>query len=359
MADLQPVCLNDFERLADAVLPPEVRDWMNGGSGAETTLALNRSALEAVAVMPRVLAGAEISTGARMLQTDVAMPVGVAPMAYQRMVHPDGEIALASAAAAAGVPYVASTLSSVPIEDIAKTGAEVWFQLYWLRDRTAVQALLGRALDAGCTAMVLTVDVPVLGPRLRDVRNAFALPAGITAANLATEDSATAQIAAEGSSALVAHTNELFAPALSWHDFGWLRQQVGIPLVVKGILDPRDARRAADAGADGIVVSNHGGRQLDGAVSPVTAIPGVIDAVGNDCEVLLDSGVRSGTDVLRALALGASGVLVGRPLLWALAADGVRGAKLALSLLQAEIRDALALAGCADPEAAHDLRVFG
>jgi 4-hydroxymandelate oxidase len=354
--DPQPVCLADFERLADAVLPTDVRDWLNGGSGTETTLALNRSALEAVAVVPRVLAGAEISTRTRLLQSEVAMPAGVAPMAYQRMVHRDGEVALAAAAAAAGVPYVASTLSSVPIEDIAGTGAEVWFQLYWLRERSAVQSLVGRAVDAGCTAMVLTVDVPVLGPRLRDVRNAFALPADVTAANLTTEESATAQVSAEGSSALVAHTRELFAPALSWHDFGWLRQQVGIPLVLKGILDLRDARRAADAGADGIVVSNHGGRQLDGAVAAITALPPVVDAIGNDCEVLLDSGVRSGTDVLRALALGASGVLVGRPLMWALAVDGGRGARLALSLLQAEIRDALALAGCADPGAARDLR---
>lgn len=357
VADPRPVCLADFERLAGAVLAPEVRDWLDGGAGNETTLALNRSALDAVAVLPRMLAGAEISTTATMLDTEFSMPVGVAPMAYQRMVHPDGEIALASAAAAAGVPYVASTLSSVSIEQIVKTGAEVWFQLYWLRDRDYVQKLVGRALDAGCTTIVFTVDVPVLGPRLRDVRNSFALPPDITAANLDEQDSAIAQTSSEGSSALVAHTNAMFAPGLSWHDFGWLRQQVGVPLLLKGILDPRDARRAVDAGADAIVVSNHGGRQLDGAASPVTAMPAVMDAVGNDCEVLLDSGVRSGTDVLRALALGATGVLVGRPLMWALAVDGGRGAKLALSLLQDEIRDALALAGCADPDAARGLRV--
>jgi 4-hydroxymandelate oxidase len=283
------------------------------------------------------------------------MPVAVAPMAYQRLVHPDGELALASAAGAAGVPYVASTMSSIPIEDIAKTGAEVWFQLYWLRDRTAVRALVDRAVGSGCTALLLTVDVPILGPRFRDIRNAFALPDDVRAANL--EDTATPYRSTAGSSALVAHTDELFAPAVSWHDFGWLRQQTGIPLVLKGILDPRDARRAADAGADGIVVSNHGGRQLDGAAASVLALPAVVDAVGNDCEVLLDSGIRSGTDVLKALALGASGVLVGRPLLWALAAGGGRGARLALALLQAEIQDALVLAGCADPDAAHDLRV--
>lgn len=324
-------CLADFERLAGDVLPADIRDWLNGGSGNETTMAANRSELDRVAVLPRVLSGAETSTRTRLLQSESAMPAAVAPMAYQRLVHPDGEVALASAACAAGVPYVASTMSSTPIEDIAKTGAEVWFQLYWLRDRTAVRELVDRAVDSGCTALVLTVDVPILGPRFRDLMSA---------------------------SALIAHTDELFAPAVSWHDFGWLRQQAGIPLLVKGVLDPRDARRAADAGADGIVVSNHGGRQLDGAAASVRALPAVVDAVGNDCEVLLDSGIRSGTDVLRALALGASGVLVGRPLLWALAADGGRGARQALSLLQAEVRDALVLAGCADPDAARELRVL-
>ncbi len=352
--DSRPVCLADFERLAAAVLPADVRDYIAGGSGTETTLAANRAALDRVAVVPRMLAGSEVITETRLLRTDASMPVAVAPMAYQRLVHPDGELALAAAAADAGVPYVISTMSSATIEEIAATGADVWFQLYWQREHAAVEKLVDRAVDAGCSALMVTVDVPILGRRLRDLRNAFALPGDVLAANLADPSAPVAHAHAAGTSALATHTSEVFAPGLGWHQIEWLRDQIGIPLVVKGILDPRDARLAVDAGADAVVVSNHGGRQLDGAIPSVTALPAVIDAVGDDCEVLLDSGIRSGTDVLRALALGASGVLVGRPLMWALAVDG---AKAALWLLHREVQDAFTLAGCRDPESARDLVV--
>jgi 4-hydroxymandelate oxidase len=287
-----------------------------------------------------------------------ALPVAVAPMAYQRLVHPDGETALAAAAGAAGVPYVASTLSSVPIEEIAATGAAVWFQLYWLRDRALVAELLDRAHAAGCTALMVTVDVPILGRRLRDVRNAFAIPPHVVAANLPAGRDALAHAATPGVSAVAVHTGEVFAPALSWVDLDWLRGRTDLPLVVKGSLDPRDAELAAAAGADAVVVSNHGGRQLDGAPATARMLPEVVAAVADRCEVLLDSGVRGGVDVLRALALGARGVLVGRPLLWALAAGGRAGAETALALLAGEFRDALALAGCADPADARELRVL-
>jgi 4-hydroxymandelate oxidase len=349
-----PVCLADFEQLAAAVLPAGIRDYIDGGSGAETTLAANRAALDRVAVVPRMLAGSEVITETRLLRSDASIPVAVAPMAYQRLVHPEGELALAAAAADAGIPYVISTMSSTTIEEIAATGAEVWFQLYWQREHAAVEKLVDRAVDAGCTALMVTVDVPILGSRLRDLRNAFALPPHVLAANLADPAAPVAHASASGTSALATHTSQVFAPGLGWHQIEWLREQIGIPLVVKGILDPRDARLAVDAGADAVVVSNHGGRQLDGAVASVTALPAVIDAVGNDCEVLLDSGIRSGTDVLRALALGASGVLVGRPLLWALAVDS---AELALTMLRGEIHDAFTLAGCRDADAVRDLVV--
>ncbi|MEV4544817.1 alpha-hydroxy acid oxidase [Micromonospora echinaurantiaca] len=351
-----PACLADYAERARAVLPPEVWDYIDGGSGAEITLAANRRALDRVAVLPRVLRGVPTPrTGTRLLGAPSALPVAVAPIAYQRLVHPDGELALAAAAAAAGVPYLASTLGSVPIEQVAKAGGSVWFQLYWLRDRGLVTDLLDRAHAAGCTALTVTVDVPVLGRRLRDVRNAFAVPPHVVAANLPAGRDDLAHTAMPGVSAIATHTHAVFAPALTWDDLDWLRGRTALPLVVKGILDPRDAVLAVGAGADAVVVSNHGGRQLDGAPATAAVLPEVVAAVADRCEVLMDSGIRGGMDVLRALALGANGVLVGRPMLWALAVGGQAGAEAALTLLADEFRDALALTGCADPAAAREL----
>ncbi|MEU4401679.1 alpha-hydroxy acid oxidase [Micromonospora orduensis] len=355
---LPAVSLGDYAERARAVLPPDVWDYVDGGSAAEVTLAANRRALDGVAVLPRVLRGVDtVDLGTRLLGCRYAMPVGVAPMAYQRLVHPDGEVGLAAAAGAAGVPYVASTLASTPVEEVTGVGADVWFQLYWLRERALVRDLLDRVVAAGCRALVVTVDVPVLGRRPRDLRNGFRLPADVVAANLPGGRDALAHAGAPGVAVpATAPTDASFAPALRWTDLAWLRGQVDLPLVVKGVLDPRDAVEAVRVGADAVVVSNHGGRQLDGAPASVTMLPEVVDAVGDSCQVLLDSGVRGGTDVLRALALGAAGVLVGRPLLWALAAGGQPAARDALGLLAAELADALTLAGCADPAAAAGLR---
>ncbi|TCB98625.1 alpha-hydroxy-acid oxidizing protein [Micromonospora zingiberis] len=352
-----PVCLADFADLARTVLPPQVWDYIDGGSGTETTLSANRTALDRVGVLPRVLTGvATASLRTRLLGRQYAMPVGVAPMAYQRVAHPDGEVALAGAARDAEVPYLASILGSTPIEQVIATGAEVWFQLYWLRDRGLVADLLARVREAGCRALVVTVDVPVLGRRLRDLRNAFRLPPEIIAANLPGGRDDLAHGGTPGVTPVAVHGGVAFAPALSWADLRWLGEQCDLPLVVKGILDPADAVRAVDAGARAVVVSNHGGRQLDGVPASATMLPEVVAAVGDRCEVLLDSGVRSGVDVLRALALGAQAVLVGRPMLWALAVGGRAGARTGLALLADELRDALALAGCADPTAARELR---
>lgn len=348
------VSLAEFEASAAIVLSPDVRDFVAGGSGDEVTLRRNRAALDAVHLVPRVLAGltaADPST--TLLNTPASMPVAVAPMAYQRLVHPDGEIGVATAAASVGVPYVISTLSSVPLEQIAAVGPS-WFQLYWLRDKGVVESLLERAHEAGCQALMVTVDVPRMGRRLRDIRNEFTLPPGVFAANL-MDGPAEAQARVAGTSAVATHTATAFAPALGWSDLEWLINRTPLPIVVKGVLDPRDARRLAELGLAGVVVSNHGGRQLDGAVASIDALPAVVDAVSNNCQVLLDSGVLSGTDVLRALALGADGVLVGRPLLWALGSGGADGAGRALSLLQAEVADALLLAGCGSPAAARGL----
>ncbi|MEH0982935.1 alpha-hydroxy acid oxidase [Micromonospora sp. CPCC 205556] len=355
-----PVGLGDFAGPARAVLPPDVWDYVDGGSGAESTLAANLAAFDRVAVLPRVLTGVDDPrTTAPLLGRQQAMPVAVAPMAYQRLLHPDGESGLAAAAGAAGVPYALSTLSSTTIEEVAAAGAgPVWFQLYWLRDRGLVADLLDRAHRAGCAALMVTVDVPVLGRRRRDVRNGFVLPPHVTAANLPGSRDDLAHTGTPGVSAIAAHTGAAFAPALTWADLDWLRDRTPLPLLVKGVLDPRDAVRAVEVGADAVVVSNHGGRQLDGAPATATVLPEVVAAVDGRAEVLVDSGVRSGTDVLRALALGATGVLLGRPMLWALAAGGRAGAEAALALLATELRDALTLAGCADPAAARRLRTL-
>ncbi|MEU9291570.1 alpha-hydroxy acid oxidase [Streptomyces sp. NPDC048275] len=348
-----------MERAAADVLPAPVRDFVAGGSGAELTLAGNRAALDRIRIVPRVLRDVTAcDTTSTLLARQVAMPVATAPIGYQKLVHPEGELAAARAAKEAGIPFTVGTLSSFPLEEVAEVGATTWFQLYWLRDRTLTFDLVRRAEEAGCAAVMLTVDVPWMGRRLRDMRNGFALPDDVVAAHFTVGTASAAHRAAAGGSALAAHTSMAFAPSLSWPDLEELRRRTRLPLIVKGLLDPADAARAVECGADAVVVSNHGGRQLDGAVASVDALEAVCAAVGGRCEVLLDSGVRGGTDVLKALALGASGVLVGRPLLWGLAADGARGAGRVLGLLADELRDALGLAGCSDVAAARHLRTL-
>ncbi|MEU6824298.1 alpha-hydroxy acid oxidase [Streptomyces atriruber] len=354
-------CLADVERAAAAVLPTAVRDFVAGGSGAEVTRDANRAALDRVFVVPRVLRDvSRCATGTTLLGRPARLPLAVAPVAYQRLVHPEGELAAARAAQAAGVPFTASTLSSVPVERLTAVGGSVWFQLYWLREPGRSLDLVRRAEDAGAEAIMLTVDVPWMGRRLRDVRNRFALPDHVRAAHLAAGPTAAHRPPPSGASgaasALDAHTEATFSPALTWSSVAALRERTRLPLVLKGILAAEDARRAVECGVDAVVVSNHGGRQLDGALPSVDALPEVVAASAGGCEILLDSGVRSGTDVLRALALGASGVLVGRPALWGLAVGGEGGVRRVLDLLAAEFRDALGLAGCADVAAARELR---
>lgn len=346
--------LDDVADAARSRLPRAVWDFADGGGGDEVTLAANRAALDGIGVMSRVLTGAPTSTEARLLNTESAFPIAVAPIAYQQMFHPDGELGMAEAAKQAGIPFALSTMASSSIEDVAAAGAHNWFQLYWLQDKTALLSLVRRAEDAGYTALIVTVDVPIMACRKRDWRNSFRLPDNVTAANLG----ATAHSGhhwSPGRSAIATHTNTVFESMLSWHDIEWIRERTRLPLALKGILHPNDAIRAAELGADAVVVSNHGGRQLDGAVPSVSALPAVADAVGDRIEVLLDSGVRSGTDVLRALALGARGVLVGRPVLWGLAAAGTTGVTRVLSILHDELREAMQLAGCPDVLAARQL----
>ncbi|WP_329529741.1 alpha-hydroxy-acid oxidizing protein (plasmid) [Streptomyces sp. NBC_01450] len=342
----------DAQGPASAALPPMIERFVNGAAGAGLTLRANRAALDRICVVPRVLRDVSATgTATNLLGTPCAIPAAVAPMAYQHAVHPDGELAVARAARDAGVPFTVSTFSSVPVEEITAVGGTTWFQLYWLRDRGMTAELLSRAESAGCTALVLTVDTPRMGRRQADLRGSFRLPEGVRAAHFDRRADGIPAAARTGVSAIATQTSDLVDPSLSWRDLEWLREHTRLPLVLKGVLDAQDAATAARLGVDGVVVSNHGGRQLDGAPPAVSALPTVADAVAGRCEVLFDSGVRSGTDILKALALGAGAVLLGRPVLWGLAVGGQAGAHRVLDLFRTELHSAMALAGCPDLEA--------
>ena len=362
---LEAFCIGEIEAAAADVLPGEIWEFISGGSGAERTLEANRASFDRVFITPRVLRDVSACTAATtLLGRPAALPLALAPIAYHRLVHPEGELVAARVAKEAGVPFIVGTLSSVPVEQVVAVGGQVWFQLYWLRDRRRTLDLVRRAEDAGCTGVVLTVDVPWMGRRLRDMRNGFRLPSTVHAVHLDAPETDSGRPSATlahrdtgHGSAVAAHTAQELSAALTWNELEVLRAVTSLPLVVKGILAADDARRAAEAGANAIVVSNHGGRQLDGALPSLDALPGAVAAVSGGCEVLLDSGIRSGTDILKALALGAHGVLIGRPFLWGLAAGGEEGARLVLELLAGEFADALGLAGCRSTREAAELDV--
>jgi 4-hydroxymandelate oxidase len=289
-----------------------------------------------------MLAGVgEVNTRTRLLGDESSLPLLIAPMAFQRLAHPEGELAVARAAAQAGVIFCLSTLATATPEEVAESGATGWFQLYVLRDRGLTQAMLEEARAAGFTAVVLTVDLPPLGRRERDLRTDLAIP----------EELVPAIVRAKGTpgSTTPADTFQLLAEDVSWEDVSRFANQSGLPVIVKGILTSEDAVLAAEAGAAAIVVSNHGGRQLDGVAPSLDALPEVVEAVAGRIPVLLDGGIRRGTDVVKALALGAQATLVGRPVVWGLAVDGEEGVARVLELLHAEIELALALLGCRSP----------
>jgi isopentenyl diphosphate isomerase/L-lactate dehydrogenase-like FMN-dependent dehydrogenase len=305
----------------------------------------NRAAFERWVLRPRMLVDvSEVTTATTVLGTDTSMPLLVAPTAFQRMAHPEGELATARGAAAAGTVMCLSTLATATIEEVAEASGDGarWFQLYWSTDRGVVTDLLDRAAATGYSALLLTVDLPELGRRERDLRTGFEIPEEIPVPIF---------LALAESVGAVSPTDINWAvdKSLTWRDLEWLRSVTSLPLVVKGILTAEDALLAVEAGAEGVVVSNHGGRQLDGVAAALDALPEVVEAVGDRAVVLMDSGVRRGTDVVKALALGAQAVLAGRAPLWGLAVDGADGVQRVLELLREEIALALALCGCASP----------
>ncbi|HEX2088881.1 MAG TPA: alpha-hydroxy acid oxidase [Actinomycetota bacterium] len=333
--------LEALEEAARQRLPQMVFDYYAGGAGDEWTLRENRRAFDRWVLRPRFLvdvSSPDLRT--TVLGQEVPFPILIAPTALQRLAHPDGELATARAAASVGALMVVSTIASVRLEDIARTGVHRWFQLYIHKDRDLTAELVKRADAAGYAAIVVTVDTPFLGRRMRDERNRFALPPGIGLANLAGVPLPT-----DPGSSLFRYFASQLDPALTWEDIAWVRSLSPLPVVVKGVLTPEDAVLSVEAGVDALIVSNHGGRQLDGVLASIDALPSVAEAVDGRVEVLMDSGVRRGTDVLKALGLGARAVLVGRPLLWGLATGGEEGVRRVLDSMRDDLALSLALAG--------------
>jgi 4-hydroxymandelate oxidase len=337
------VSVTDFETAARSVLDPAAYDYYRSGALTEWTLAENEAAFGRWSFVRRVLtdvSAVEVST--TVLGTPVSLPVLVAPTAFHCLADPEGETATARATAEVGTVFVHSTLATVPLEDVAAAGGPSWFQLYLFTDRGLTRELIDRAVEAGYRAIVPTVDTPTIGIRYADQRNRFELPEGMELANLAaTLGAGTSE---EGGSALRSFSSR-FDPSLTYEDLAWLVETCGLPVVPKGIVTPGDARKAVAAGAAGVIVSNHGGRQLDGDPATLDVVADVADAVGDDGEVFMDGGVRTGTDVVKALSLGARAVLVGRPVLWALAAGGAPGVARLLGLLGEEVTDTLRQCG--------------
>lgn len=345
------VTLADHEQHARTQLDDNAWAYFSGGAADEISLRANRTAWDALPLWPRVLrplAGGH--TRVPLLGRTLAHPILLAPVAFQRMAHPDGELAMAYAAAALGAGVVLSTQASVSLESVAQAVSPdpgrgpLWFQLYLQPDRGFTQVLVQRAEAAGYEALVLTVDAPTSGVRDRERRAGFRLPPGVGPVNLTGLQVPAPSALSPGQSALF---DGLLHHAPTWDDIAWLQSITRLPVLLKGVLHPADARQAVTVGAAGLIVSNHGGRTLDTAPATATALPRVVQAVGGAVPVLVDGGIRRGTDVLKAMALGASAVLVGRPAVWGLANAGAAGVAHVLRLLRDELEVAMALTGCA------------
>ena len=363
--------VEDLRRLAQKRVPRMFYDYADSGSWTESTYRANEADFARIKLRQRVAVDMRNrSSATTMIGQKVAMPVALAPTGLTGMQHADGEILAARAAMAFGVPFTLSTMSICSIEDVAEhAGRGFWFQLYMMKDREFMSRLIGRAKAAGCSALVLTLDLQILGQRHKDLINGLSAPPKLTVKNmlnivtkprwalgmLRTSRRGFGNIVGHVSgvddmSSLSTWTAQQFDPALDWDAVQWVKQQWGGPLIIKGILDVADARLAAQSGADALVVSNHGGRQLDGAPSSIRVLPEIVDAVGSQIEIHLDGGVRSGQDVLRARALGAQAVYIGRPFLYGLGAMGQAGVTKALQLIHHELDVTMALCGHRDIE---------
>jgi 4-hydroxymandelate oxidase len=353
--------LFDYEREAERRMPPSHWGYIAGGANDEVTLGANRAAFDRIVVRYRTMV--DVTTRdlcTTVLGTPVSMPVLVAPTAMQKLAHAEGECATARAARSAGTLMVTSTTATTRLSDvIAASPGPMWFQLYLYQDRGKSRALIEEAVRSGYTGLVLTVDAPMLGRRERDIRLGFTLPKHLMLENAAVAGMGVVPDANPDSSGLMLHFRSLHDAAVTPKDIEWLREVSGLPVIVKGVVRGDDAVRAVEHGAQAIVVSNHGGRQLDTSMPAIMALPEVVEAVGGRAEVYVDGGIRRGTDVLKAVALGARAVMLGRPVLWGLAVDGEAGVSSVLELFRQEVDLAMALAGARNmSEITRDLLVF-
>ncbi len=365
----KPLTIADLKSLAQRRVPKMFFDYADSGAWTEQTYRANESDFAKIGLRQRVLVDMTNRTlETTMVGQKVSMPIALAPTGMTGMQHADGEMLAAQAAEEAGVPFTLSTMSICSIEDVASvTTKPFWFQLYVMKDKDFVLNLINRAKAAKCSALVLTADLQILGQRHKDLRNGLSAPPKFTPKHiwqmatrpfwcldmLQTKRRSFGNIVGHAKnvsdlSSLSSWTAEQFDPQLSWADVAWIKEQWGGPLIIKGICDVEDAKAAADTGADAIIVSNHGGRQLDGAPSSISVLPSIVDAVGDRIEVHLDGGIRSGQDVLKAVALGAKGTYIGRPFLYGLGAMGKEGVTLALSILRKEMDVTMALCGKRD-----------
>lgn len=360
-------CVEDFRQLYKQKVPKMFYDYCESGSYTESTFHQNERDFSRLNIHQRVGVDiSKVSTNASMAGFDAKLPVAFAPVGMLGIQHAGGEIKVATAARDFGVPYILSTMSMCSIEQVAEaTNTPFWFQLYVVKDREFVRNLIHRAKAANCSRLVVTMDLSVLGQRHKDIKNALSIkPNARNMLNIATKPEwalrmATTQYKTFGNvvghakgvddlSSLLTWAKEMVDPSLDWDDVEWIRKEWGGPIMLKGIMHTEDAKIAADMGIESIVVSNHGGRQLDGAASSISCLPEIAAAVGDRVELLLDSGVRTGADIFRAKALGASGVLLGRAMVYALGAMGQEGVNKLLEILQAELRTTMGLAGVTD-----------
>ncbi len=362
--------IEDLRVLAEKRVPRMFYDYADSGSWTESTYRANESDFQKIKLRQRVAVNmVGRSTATHMVGLPTAMPVAIAPTGLTGMQHPDGEILAARAAQKFGIPFTLSTMSICSIEDVASAtgGHPFWFQLYVMKDRAFIESLIDRAKAAGCSALVLTLDLQILGQRHKDLRNGLSAPPKLTLRNLINIASKprwalgmlgtprrhfgniVGHVKGVGDmGSLSEWTAKQFDPALSWDDVQWIKKRWGGKLILKGIMDVEDAKLAADSGADALIVSNHGGRQLDGAPSSIEALPAIVDAVGKRIEVHMDGGIRSGQDVLKALALGAKGTYIGRAMLYGLGAQGEEGVRKALEIIHKELDITMAFCGHTD-----------
>ena len=345
------VSVFDYEVAAQAKLPKVAYDYYASGANDEITLRENHAAYERIKLKPRVLrdiSKRDLTT--KVLGQEISMPIMVAPTAFHSMACPGGEVLTGKATSQANTLMILSTLSTRSIEDIrAEADGPAWFQLYVYKDREATLSLVQRAQSAGCTAIALTVDAQIWGRRERDIKNRFRLPKGLSIKNLmpAGREEMPKEVADSG---LAAYVSWQFDPTLSWKDVDWLCSKTELPVLLKGVLHPEDARLAIENGAAGVIVSNHGARQLDTVPATIESLPEIVEVVDGKIEVYIDGGIRRGTDVLKAIALGAKAVGVGRPIIWGLAVGGEQGVKQVLDTLRREFELAMRLCGCTSVE---------